>query len=250
MGEEATAAGGLRMRCAAVSRKPSYRAAVPAKLAVFACSLAACLLAGEPGFSGLLSLFSLTYLACQRKWRLALGGAAFVAVLGVLLVLIRFAGLRMVVFSEFYVLMFWNLSPVFLATWDLVTTPPGELSSFLSRIHAPTAVILGVLVVFRFFPTMRSALCSVVESMRNRSIARAAEVVRHPLRTCEYGAVPLLLRCLQVADQLAVSAVARGAEAPGVRGSYSARRFAALDGFWVVAWAVAVAALLVIAGVR
>lgn len=86
--------------------------------------------------------------------------------------------------------------------------------------------------------------------MRNRSIARAAEVVRHPLRTCEYGAVP------PAAAVFAGGRSARGfggrarAEAPGVRGSYSARRFAALDGFWVVAWVAAVAALLVIAGVR
>ena len=35
-----------------------------------------------------------------------------------------------------------------------------------------------------------------------------------------YVLVPFLLRVLQLADQLSVSAVARGAERPGVRGSY------------------------------
>lgn len=224
--------------------------AVPVKLVAFACALAGSLLAGEPSVSGLVSLFALAYVAAQRKRRLALGGAVLVAVLGLLLALIRFAGLHMVVFSEFYVLLFWNLSPVFIAAWDLMTTPPGELSSFLSRIHAPTAVILGVLVVFRFFPTMGTALAAVGESMRNRGLSDAGHLIRHPLRTCEYGAVPLLMRCMQVADQLSASAVARGAEAPGVRGSYSAHRIAAFDVFWMALWPVVVAVLLAIAGVR
>ena len=67
----------------------------------------------------------------------------------------------MPVFSEFYVLMFWNLSPIFLVSWDLITTPPGMLSAFLSRLRMPTPFILGLLVVFRFFPTMRTELKGV-----------------------------------------------------------------------------------------
>lgn len=224
--------------------------AVPVKFVAFACALAASLLVGELGALGLLSLFALAYVASQRRWRLVFGGTVLVAVLGLLLALIRFAGLRMVVFSEFYVLMFWNLAPVFIVAWDLVTTPPGELSSFLSRIHAPTAVILGVLVVFRFFPTMRTALIAVEESMRNRGITDAVQLLGHPLRACEYGAVPLLMRCVQVADQLSMSAVARGAEAPGSRGSYSAHRISAFDALWIALWPIAVVLLLTIAGVR
>ena len=84
------------------------------------------------------------------------------------------------VFSEFYVLMFWNLTPVFLVSWDLITTPPGELAAFLSRIHTPSPVILGLLVMFRFFPTMKSELRSVWLSMRNRGLTTPIQLAGHP----------------------------------------------------------------------
>ena len=140
--------------------------AVPVKLVALVCAIVGttCGSAAGPAGAGALAVVALAFLAAQGRWRLAAGVAAVVAVLGVLLALIRFAGLRMAVFSEFHVLMFWNLSPVFLTGWALVSTPPGELSSFLSRVGAPTAVILGVLVAFRFFPTMRAAVSATAAS--------------------------------------------------------------------------------------
>lgn len=223
---------------------------MPIKIEALACALVGSSLVAAPGAAGLVSLVALAYLAAQRRWRLFAGGAAFVAVLACLLALIRFAGMRMVVFSEFYVLMLWNLAPVCLVTWDLATTPPGELSAFLSRARAPRPAILGTLVVFRFFPTMRTAVRATSQSMRNRGLASPGAAIRHPLRTCEYVAVPLLLRCLQTADQLAVSAVARGIEAPGVRGSYHARRAGSSDAAWAVLWPAAMVALLAWGGVK
>ena len=65
-----------------------------------------------------------------------------------------------------------------------------------------------------FFPTMKSELRSVWLSMRNRGLTAPAQLVRHPAASFEYVLVPLLLRCLQIADQLSLSAVARGAECP------------------------------------
>ena len=133
---------------------------------------------------------------------------------------------------------------------DLITTPPGELAAFFSRIHMPTPVILGLLVVFRFFPTMRSEVKSVGRSMRNRGLTAPAQLVRHPAVSCEYVLVPLLLRCLQIADQLAVSAVARGAEYPGKRGSYYGKRLGAPDYIWFGVWTAATAVFLAVGGVR
>jgi energy-coupling factor transport system permease protein len=44
--------------------------------------------------------------------------------------------------------------------------------------------------------------------------------VRRPLAVFEYILIPLLVRCLQIADQLSVSALSRGIEAPVKRESY------------------------------
>ena len=155
-------------------------------------------------------------------------------------------GLRMPVFSEFYVLIFWNLSPIFLVSWDLITTPPGMLSAFLSRLRMPTAFILGLLVVFRFFPTMRTELKGVGRSMKNRGLTAAGQLLAHPVQSMEYVLVPFLLRVLQLADQLSVSAVARGAERPGVRGSYYEQKAGARDYIAAAVCAIVTASYLVL----
>lgn len=224
--------------------------AVPTKLWALFCVIIGISLTADAILTCTLALLGFVYLGIQRNWRLLRSFGILYALLAFLLYLIRFYGLHMAVFSEFYVLMFWNLSPVFIVAWDLITTPPGEIAAFLSRLHAPTPVILGLLVTFRFFPTMRGELEGVGRSMRNRGLTTPARLITHPAISCEYVLVPLLLRCLQIADQLAVSAVARGAERPGKRGSYYGKRVGVSDCIWLGIWTAATAAFLTVGGVR
>lgn len=224
--------------------------AVWVKLWALACTVIGISLTTDAALTCVLTITGFAYLGAQRNWRLLRSMAAFYALLGILLYLIRFHDFHPAVFSEFYVLMFWNLTPVFLVSWDLITTSPGELASFLSRIHTPTPVILGLLVMFRFFPTMKSELQSVWLSMRNRGLNAPVQLVSHPAASCEYVLVPLLLCCLQIADQLSVSAVARGAERPGKRGSYYGKRTDIRDSIWLALWTVVTAVFLVVGGVR
>ena len=134
--------------------------------------------------------------------------------------------------------------------WDLFMTPPGELSSFLSSIHMPTGVILGLMVIFRFFPTMKAELKAVGLSMKNRGLTSVKQFTGHPLASFEYVLVPLLLRILQIADQLAVSAVARGAERPGVRKSYYETTMHMRDWCFLALWGIVTAAILCVGGVK
>jgi energy-coupling factor transporter transmembrane protein EcfT len=103
---------------------------------------------------------------------------------------------------------------------------------------------LGLLVVFRFFPTMKAELRGIRQSMRNRGLTGIGYVARHPASAFEYILAPTLLRCLQIADQLSVSAVARGAETPGKRGSYCGKPVRVRDYACMAVWACAAAALL------
>lgn len=224
--------------------------AVPVKLWALFCTIIGISLTADALLTSVLTVTGFIYLGMQRNWRFLRSMAVFCALLGMLLYLIRFQDFHPAVFSEFYVLMFWNLTPVFLVSWDLITTPPGELAAFLSRIHTSSPVILGLLVMFRFFPTMKSELRSVWLSMRNRGLTTLAQLVGHPAASCEYVLVPLLLRCLQIADQLSVSAVARGAECPGKRGSYYGKRADARDSIWLALWTAATAVFLSVGGVR
>ena len=220
--------------------------AVPVKLWALLCVFAGVTIGGNVLLTCILTGGALLYLVLQRNFRLAASYGCFYLLLALLLYGIRFHGLRMPVFSEFYVLMFWNLSPIFLVSWDLITTPPGMLSAFLSRLRMPTPFILGLLVVFRFFPTMRTELKGVGRSMKNRGLTAAGQLLAHPVQSMEYVLVPFLLRVLQLADQLSVSAVARGAERPGVRGSYYEKRIGARDRIAAAACAIVTASYLVL----
>jgi energy-coupling factor transporter transmembrane protein EcfT len=224
--------------------------AVPVKLWAVLCALICLFLVETLWVSAAFSLLAFGFLSIQGNRRLVLSYGAFYLLLSGLLYLIRFHGLRMVIFSEFHVLMFWNLTPVFLLSWDLITTPAGELSAFLSRIRMPSSLILGLLVLFRFFPTMQTETRGIVQSMKNRGLTKGVQVLRHPILTFEFVLVPLLLRCLQLADQLSVSAVARGVEAPGIRGSYYGKPAGRRDWLWSVGWTAASITLLTVGGVK
>lgn len=220
--------------------------AVPVKLWALLCVFAGVTTGGNVLLTCILTGGAFLYLVLQRSFRLAASYGCFYLLLALLLYGIRFHGLHMPVFSEFYVLMFWNLSPIFLVSWDLITTPPGMLSAFLSRLRMPTPFILGLLVVFRFFPTMRAELKGVGRSMKNRGLTAAGQLLAHPVQSIEYVLVPFLLRVLQLADQLSVSAVARGAERPGVRGSYYEKRAGARDYIAAAVCAIVTASYLVL----
>ena len=102
--------------------------AVSVKLWALLCVFAGVTIGGNVLLTCILTGGALLYLVLQRNFRLAASYGCFYLLLALLLYGIRFHGLRMPAFSEFYVLMFWNLSPIFLVSWDLITTPPGMLS--------------------------------------------------------------------------------------------------------------------------
>jgi energy-coupling factor transport system permease protein len=190
------------------------------KIFVFFCAMAGVFLAADVKRTWILTAFGLIYLAFQCEWRQMLSWLVFYGLVSLLLVLNIRHNIHIKFISEFYVYTFWLLTPVFITAWDIISEPPGNMSAFLSRLRAPSGFVLGMLVIFRFFPTMKAAFRSLRESMRNRGLFGAPHILRHPLATLEYILVPLLLRCLQTADQLAASAVSRGIEAPVKRESY------------------------------
>lgn len=223
--------------------------AIPVKLCAVLSAILCVFLTADTSATWIVVLASFGYIAAQRKWRTFWTYAVFYGVLNLLLFLMRQYGLRMWILSEFHVFVFWLMTGVFIVSWNLMTSPPGSISAFLSRIRVPSGVILGVLVVFRFFPTMKTELRGVRESMHNRGLTAAAQLLRHPAATFEYMLVPMLMRCLQIADQLSVSAVSRGIETPGVRTSYYAAPIRIRDYACMTVFTAGTASFLMLGGV-
>ncbi len=223
---------------------------VATKIWCFLCAIIAVSFGKEAVLSYILTLIAFINLAVQCKWKIVLNYGIFYIIIGMLIYGIKYHGLHMLVFSEFHVITFWALSPIVLMSWDLITTPPGKISAFLSRIHTPTPIILGVLVVFRFFPTMKSELRSVILSMKNRNLTGVTQILKKPVRSLEYVLVPLMIRILMIADQLSVSAIARGAESQGIRSSYYEKPTGIVDVFVMIFWIVLTSFYLSIGGVK
>ncbi len=196
-----------------------------------------------------LSLICFLFLISQKKYSLVISFFIFYIILLALILGIRLYSLRVTILPKFYIFLLWNLLPIMVITWDLITTPPGEISAFLSKAKMPIFIILGVLVVFRFFPTMKAEMKRIINSMKNRNLLTFYQIVRHPIFTFEYALVPLLIRSMQIADQLSISAITRGALSSNVRSSYYEKKMKHIDYAWFIGWFVVLSISVIVRSV-
>lgn len=133
--------------------------------------------------------------------------------------------------------------PVYL----LVQAPSGKLMASLRQLPIPSPVLLAVIVILRFMPTMLSELADVRDAMRTRGFLRSpAHVLAHPLATLEFGVVPMVFRSLTIADELASSCIVRGIESPCAKQSYYAHGMRIGDGALMAGFAIA--SILIVVG--
>ena len=130
------------------------------------------------------------------------------------------ANIRLFFFSAPNILQLVGLMPTMLALFFVVTAPPGLLSAALARIGTPKKIIVGMLVIVRFFPTVGSFMSKYRDAVRTRGLLSFASIIRNPMVGLEYVVVPVMLSLATSADQLSTSAIARAAEAPTRRTSY------------------------------
>ncbi len=110
------------------------------------------------------------------------------------------------------------------------TTRPGDMVCAMRRMRAPDALVIPVVVMMRFFPTIRHDYRLIRQSLRLRGFAGGGmALARHPLRSLEYILVPLLMNAANVARDLTVTGLARGLGAPGEPTSMVELRMRAVD---------------------
>ena len=110
--------------------------AVPVKLWALLCVFVGVNLGNDVLLTCIMTGWAFLYLLLQQHFRLAVSYGCFYLVLALLLYGIRFHGLHMPIFSEFYVLMFWKLSPIFMMSWDDYDPAGNALCLFFSCPHA------------------------------------------------------------------------------------------------------------------
>lgn len=121
----------------------------------------------------------------------------------------------------------------------LVHIPSGKLTSSIKKLPIPENIMLILIVMLRFAPTVIYEFGEVKDAMKVRGfLSSIRTVLFHPLNTLEYAIVPMVFRSLKIADELASSAIVRGIESPYKKDSYYIIKLTAKDSFFIISSAV------------
>ena len=91
----------------------------------------------------------------------------------------------------------------------------GEFLNTLNTLRVPQKMIIPLAVTLRFLPTIGQEVGVIRDALRLRgSPLTFFSFCRAPMEMLEYVFVPLMMRCVRIADELSASAVARGIENP------------------------------------
>ncbi|HBG7896458.1 energy-coupling factor transporter transmembrane component T [Clostridioides difficile] len=108
--------------------------------------------------------------------------------------------------------------------------PSGKLIAVFQKCALPQNIILILLVIIRFIPTISGEFKTIREAMRVRGFTGSVKrILFHPLQTMEYAVVPLIFRSIKVGDELAAASIVRGIENPTKKNSYYETKFTKVD---------------------
>ncbi len=109
--------------------------------------------------------------------------------------------------------------------------PSGKIIAVFQKSNLPQSVVLILIVIIRFIPTISGEFKTIREAMKVRGFtASFGKLLLRPLQTMEYAVVPLIFRSIKVGDELAAAAIVRGIEKPIKKHSYYSTRLAKTDG--------------------
>ncbi|MDO5732956.1 MAG: energy-coupling factor transporter transmembrane component T [Eubacteriales bacterium] len=123
--------------------------------------------------------------------------------------------------------LFTILFPIFVfGRYMVISTRISEFSLALEKLKVPLGIQIILLVMIRYFPTIKSEFRSIFNAMRLRGVNFSPiGFMRHPVKTVEYLYVPLVYSLIKTGDELSVAALTRGL------GLYESRTYLVEIGF-------------------
>jgi energy-coupling factor transport system permease protein len=126
------------------------------------------------------------------------------------------ANIRIVLFIAERALIFFIMG-----AWMIAKLHVGDFLVGMQRLHLPKGIIISLAVMFRYLPTVKEEFRYIKNTMKLRGITfNLKNILFRPIKTIEYALVPLIIRTLTIADQLAASAMTRGLDLQTERTSY------------------------------
>lgn len=194
-----------------------------------------------------LQAFGLVWLCLYRHpGRAAKMLAVFAGVFALYQAMLGLAHIRALAFVGMFAFMLLRVLPamalVSLLLYDVET---GEMVAALNQIHLPKNLVLGFTALLRFLPTVQMEM----RTMRQALIMRRVRLSwARPVQAMEYFMVPVLYRTQILAEELAATAVTKGAQSPAKRTSLYGLRWHWADTMFTLALIVIFAASIGMGG--
>jgi energy-coupling factor transport system permease protein len=139
-----------------------------------------------------------------------------------LLIFASLAGLNLTVFNN--IQDSWSILGSFLliggrrilptimaATFAMTNTQIGEWVTSLQKLKIPFRVILPLVIVFRYFPTLFHNTRDILKALKFRGlITHNVQLIVHPIRSVEYLLVPILMSTDEIIAELSAVVFIRG----------------------------------------
>nr|WP_252187519.1 energy-coupling factor transporter transmembrane component T [Anaeromonas gelatinilytica] len=124
-----------------------------------------------------------------------------------------------------------KIFPTFMFAALLIsTTQVGEMTSSLQAIHTPRQITIPIVVIMRFFPTIKEESKGILDAAKVRGIHfTLLNCLKAPNQIIEYIMVPLMMQLSVVAEELSAAAVTKGIDSDKKRTSLYQTRFGAMD---------------------
>ncbi len=124
--------------------------------------------------------------------------------------------------------------------------PMGEVMAALGKLRLPGILLVVVMVIYRYVPTLLGELRTIRSAFKLRgSQARWRRWLRHPIAELEHSVVPVLMRSGRIADELSAVAECKGLDPGRRRSSMTNPRLEAIDWALMALTPVLVAAVAV-----
>ena len=115
------------------------------------------------------------------------------------------------------------------------TTDISEILAALHNMKIPYYINIPLAVILRFFPTIKQDIICIRQGIKTRGIdISVLGVLKHPFKIYEMMIIPLLMRILSTATELAASVETRGLGISCKKTSYIEVHFSVIDTLFLI----------------
>ena len=160
-------------------------------------------------------------------------GVKFLLFYGGLFFLAEISPLFIATTIHYFVLCFVTI--IFAAFNLLRTTEISEILAALHNMKIPYYINIPLAVILRFFPTVKQDVVCIRQGIKTRGIdISILGILKHPFKIYEMMLIPILMRMLSTATELAASVETRGLGVSCKKTSYIEVQFSVIDTLFLI----------------